>query len=71
MRKFVACANALQMPVLLGEFLLNCSTEWSAGRLRPATTLLDGRDAPSRSIFFSITRAAVYNTPIRVYSCSP
>jgi len=32
MRKYVACANALQMPVLLGEFLLNRSTDGAPER---------------------------------------
>jgi hypothetical protein len=31
MREYVAYANALQMPVLLGEFLLNCSTDGAPG----------------------------------------
>jgi hypothetical protein len=31
MREYVAYANALQMHVLLGEFLLNCSADGAPG----------------------------------------
>jgi len=71
MRKYVACANAPSDAVSAVRVSSKLLDRWSAGRPRPATTVLGGRDARRSIVFFSITPAVAYNTPNQVYSCSP